>query len=408
MDTAPIIDTRYNRILTLKDLVLLGLSMTIGSGVFVLLDDVAKNSHNLVWLAMMLAGIMSLLTALSYGELASIFKNNMGEYGYVRAVSNDTVANTVGLGILISDVFVIATIALGLGNYLSKSTGFNVTTIAVVAIVVLNYFNYHGIKTATTASRYVLYIKLMVIVTIIVASLCGNSPKEELFSIKNATPNGISTATIIGLFAYVGFNNMTNFTEETINPEVTIGRSIMYTVIIVTILYTLISFATLFVMNSTELSQTSTPLATITGKLFGKYGFQLLMVLAVISLIDTLLVTCVSESRYIHAFLSRVSPRFGQQDMDQKHQTPYLSIILLVAIASLIIYTFKKIGTTAIYGNLLIMAIFIIVNLVVIILRYQQPDLERPFKIPFNLGKLPIPSVLAVLFGVYGVYKIIT
>jgi APA family basic amino acid/polyamine antiporter len=198
---------------------------------------------------------------------------------------------------------------------------------------------------------------------------------------------------------------MTNFTEETINPEVTIGKSITYTVMIVTVIYTLIGFASLFVINSGDLAKTATPLATITGKMFGSYGYFLFILLAILSLFDTLLVTSVSESRYMHSFFSHMVPSFKNHDMDKTHKTPYISIILLVLLSAVVIYIFKNIGTTAICGDLLILSIFIIVNVIVIVLRYKRPDEPRKYRVPFNIGKVPIPSVLAIIMGIYVMYQ---
>lgn len=404
MDSVPS-DPRYNKVLTLKDLILLGLSMTIGSGIFVLIDDVAKHSKNLIWLSMILAGFMSLLTALGYGELSGIFKNNMGETDYVRSVSNDKFSNTMGFGILLSDIFILSTISLGLGNYVSKFVGMNVQWIAISAIIILNYLNYCGIRTSTDVSKYALYVKLTVILVIVFTSFINHTPQEHFLDLGKTNGYEITTASIIALFAYLGFNNLTNFTEETIDPEVTIGKSITYTVIIATIIYTLIAVSSLFVMNSNEISQSPTPLASISNKLFGSYGMTFCIILAIISLLDTMLVTSVSESRYIHAFLSHVFPNYGKVDMDTNKKTPYISIILMVVLSAIIIFAFRNIGTTAIYGDLLIMTIFIIVNVVVISLRYKKPDSPRKFKVPLNIGKIPVPSVMAIIIGIYAIYQ---
>lgn len=403
-DPKTVVDTRYNRVLTAKDLTLLGLSMTVGSGIFVLIDDVAKNGKNLMWLSMLLAGIISLLTALGYGELASMFKNNMGESDYIRSVSNDKVANIMGIIILISDIFIISTVALGLGQYISTVIPSNVILTALVSIIILNYLNYKGIKTATNVSNMALYIKLAVICLIIITSVSSGQPKENIINTKGITSNGLCTGSLIALFAYLGFNNLTNFSEETINPAVNIGKSITYTMIIVTIIYTVLLISAMFVMTSSELSHSTTPLASLFGKLFGSYGYAFFIVLAIVSLLDTLLVTSVSESRYIHAILSHIYPTYGKYDMDSTHQTPYMSIILLCLLSICIIFFFKKIGSTAIFGDLLILIVFVVVNIIVIILRFTKPDETRKFKVPFNLGKIPIPSVIAIIGGLYAIY----
>lgn len=401
------IDSRYKRVLSLRDLVLLGLSMTIGSGIFVLIDDVAKYSHNWLWLSMFLAGLMSLLTAMSYGELASLFPNNLGEYGYIKQVSDPITAKLAGIVVLVSDVFIIATVALGLGQHLSQIIGTNVMTTAIALIVILNYLNFKGIQTASQVSNQALYLKLSIIGLIIVSCFVTGSPQEPLFQTQKLTTSGLSTASIIAIFAYLGFNNMTNLAEETINPTQTVGQSMVITVGLVTVIYTLLTLASMFVITSTDLSQSVTPLATITERLFGSHGFTLCLILAIVSLMDTLLVSSVSESRYIHGYLSQVSPSFGQADMNPNTRTPYLSIVVLVILTSVVIYMFKNIGVTAVCGDLLIMVIFIVVNLIVIILRYRQPDLPRPFKVPLNWGSLPLPSVMAIIIGLYAIYQLI-
>jgi len=400
-------DVRYKRVLTTKDLILLGLSMTIGSGIFVLIDDVAKYSKNLVWLSFILAGFVGLLTAMGYGELSSIFANNMGEVDYIRSVTNNKTANIMGICILVSDIFIISTIALGLGNYLSKIIKINVKILAIMSLIVLNYLNYRSIRLSVNVSNTMLYIKLFVLFVIVVLCFMNYSPTEPFFSAQNVDSYGLSTASIIALFAYLGFNNMTNFSEETIDPAVSIGKAMTYTILIVTIIYTLIAFASLFVSNSMELSQTTTPLALISGKLFGSYGYLLFILIAIISLSDTLLVSSVSESRYMHSFFSNMDENYGRVDMDTSYKTPYLSIIILIIMSIILISIFKNIGTTAIYGDVLILIIFTVVNITVITLRYTYPEIERKYRIPFNVGKLPIPSVVAIILCLYAIYKYI-
>jgi len=404
-------DVRYHRVLTLKDLILLGLSMTIGSGIFILIDDVARYSRNLVWLSILLAGVMSLLTAMSYAELSGIFRNNHGEAGYIESVTNKNVSHVAGLLIMCSDIFILATISLGFGNYLSKMIGMESSSVSIslsiISVILLNYLNYLGIRSSVNVCQCALYIKLIAIVVLIIVCFTMGHLQENLLgtSSSNITVGGVTTGTLIGLFAYLGFNNLTNFSEETIDPEITVGQSIIYTVIIVIIIYTVIVIASLFVVNSLTLSQTNTPLATIMGHLFGHYGFYLFVLLGVISLFDTLLVNSISESRYIHALLSKMSPEYANYDMNIEKGTPYLSIIILVLLTVTVICVVNNIATTAFYGDFMMLIIFIIVNVVVIILRYQQPNIHRPFKVPFNWGKIPIPSMIAIIVGIYALVK---
>jgi len=398
------IEKRYNRVLGLKDLIMLGLSMTLGSGIFVLTDDVSRDSKNLVWLAFVVAGIIGLLTAVSYGELSSIFNNNMGEVEYIKSVTNETTANIMGLCIIVAELFILSTVALGLGNYVSSLIGYNNQLFGIIFLFFANILNYSGIKTSTDMSKFMLCIRMCVLVLIILVAFINHKPTENLLCTKNISLSGFSTATFIALFSYLGFNNITNFAEETIDSEVNIGKAITYTVSIVIVIYTLITIASLFVLKSTDWGNTPTPLATITGKLFGSYGYTLFMILAIISLFDSILVSSLSETRFMHSIFSHIYPPFKDKDMDEIHKTPYLSILILLFFSIIIILTFNNIGTTAILGDIFILTIFIIVNIIVIILRFKRPNELRKFKIPFNIGKVPIPAVLAIFMSLYMIY----
>jgi len=378
--------------------------MTIGSGIFVLIDVMASHSHQLMWLSVLAAGVVSLMTSFSYGELAGMFQNNMGEADYIRSVTNDLWANVSGICILISDIFILATISLGLGHYLSVPTQISPVISAIISVIVLNYLNYRGLRLSANISQCALFLKLGAILLIIICGLINHHPQESLLSTNNVTASSFSAASIIGLFAYIGFNNMTNFTEETQKPEVTMGRAITTTVASVTVIYTLLAISALCIMTTIQLSRSTTPMATIFGQLFGSYGYVFLIGLAIISLLDTLLVSSVSESRYMHSFLSKLSPWYGQQDMDPQTRTPYWTIILLTFLTVVVIILFQQIGTIAVFGDLLILAIFVVVNIVTIILRIRHPETPRPFKVPFNIGRIPIPSVIGALLGIYGIY----
>lgn len=395
----------YKRILNLPDLVFLGLSMTIGAGIFVLLNNVAGHAKQLSWVAILLAGIICLLTAMSYAELSSIFRNNEAEYGYIKSVTNDTVANISGVLILVADVFIMATVTLGLSYYIGTIVKINPVIIAIPIVLFINYLNYRGIRTSKNVSRVLLYMKIFILLAIIFLGFMffRGVSGESLVNTEGVNQHEMFIAAIIGLFAFLGFNNLINLSEETINPGINIPKSLLYTLLISIVLYTLFTVSSLMILGSKGLSGTEVPLAAITNKLFGSYGKYFFVVLAIVALFDTLLVTNVSESRYVNAVFSNMSKKFGAKDMS-KYGTPYISIGILVVLTIIFILVAKNMEKLAIWGDSLILVIFIVVNVIVIVLRYRVPDEERKFKMPLNVGRFPVTAGLAILISVYGLY----
>lgn len=398
-------DSRYRRVLNYSELVYLGLSLTIGSGIFVLIDNVAKYGGTLAWFSMLIAGIISLLTAFSYGELASMFHNNLAEYGYIATVTNQSLAKIVGLIILISDVFILSTIALGLGNYLSVIIPLSPVVLAIIMVILLNYLNYCGISTSTQVNHFSLIIKLGALGFIFIVSLFRKSCQDQLTETKNVSGHGLMNGAVIGLFAYLGFNSLVNFSEESIDPHQSMSHAIITTVILVTIIYVLLTISFQCVLGSKATSQTNTPIATLSQKLFGNGGQWLFILLAIVSLTDTLLVTSVSESRYIHAYTANINQTWGQIDMHPINQTPYLSVIGLTIITALMIYGLQQIEITSIYSDLIMLIVFTVINLIVIILRYTMPKHPRPFQIPLNIGRFPLIPAFGFLIGLYIIYN---
>ena len=111
-------NSQYARVLSKQSLLCLSLSSSIGIGVFLIVSHVSKECGNLSWLAMLCAGIFSIMTAYSYAELSSIFNSNSTEYEYIKYASkSNKLATLASVIIIVSELLILATIAIGLGHY---------------------------------------------------------------------------------------------------------------------------------------------------------------------------------------------------------------------------------------------------------------------------------------------------
>ena len=402
METQTQNQTQYLKVLTFKDLLWSGLSSMIGVGIFVILTDVTRYSKNYAWISMLLAGISVLFTTFSYAELASIYNSNTTEYSYIKEVTNDKFALLSYFFISISDLLVLATIALGFGNYVGSIINQSSILIAVVSLIFFNIINFLGIKTSVAFSQKALMIKLFALGLIIFMGLFRCNSLNLVEPQVQVTP--IINGSMYALFAYIGFQYIINLSEESIHPETDIPKAMLYGVGITTIIYTLVTIVSLMCIGSNALSLSNVPLANVCSELFGQHGSMFLKVLAIVALADTLLMSSVSQSRSFHGIFEKIIPNFTQTDLHQKYKTPHISIIILTVLTILLVCCLQSVSQTAIYGDIIALVTFLGVNIIAIIMRYKSPDVKRGFTIPFNIGKMPIISVCGALTSLYALY----
>ena len=396
--------TQYDRTLDFKDLLMSGLSTTVGVGIFVILSNVIANARGFSWISMLITGIMVLFTTFSYAELSSIYNKNSTEFEYIRDITNEPIALIVTTFIILLDILVLSTVTIGFGNHLSFLTNLDPMKISVASILIFNYINFLGIRKTVNFSHIALLIKLFAMGILIVIGLY-NIDTSKLFE-KNIGVQNIMNGSMYALFAYLGFSHIINLTEESVQPEKDIPKALIYTVSIVTILYTLITVVSIMTPNLDNLAKSQVPLADVSKYLLGnKYGQLFFVVLAIIALADSLLMNSVSSSRYVHGMLERFIPNFSQIDLHPTNKTPFLSILIVVGIVLTFIFTLKDTKYTSLYGDVIALISLILVNSAAIILRYKEPIKKRNYRMPLNIGEFPILSFLGLTTSSYILYK---
>ena len=137
----------------------------------------------------------------------------------------------------------------------------------------------------------------------------------------------------------------------------------------------------------------------ITNKLLnGKMGF-LMMIIAIISMSNTLLMGHIGASRFIQSVTKDKKLPFNLDYIDEKYQTPKNAIIF-ITIITMFGLLLGNIENSAVIANLFTILLFFIVNIAVILLRFKDPDRDRPFKIPFNINNTPISAIIGAVSSI--------
>ena len=197
------------------------------------------------------------------------------------------------------------------------------------------------------------------------------------------------------MFAFIGFEQIATLAEETEDARSVVPRALLLSIAVTTAVYALVAIAAVSVLGAQALSSSDAPLAEVASDVLGAGAADTLAVIALFSTFNTVLLLLVTASRLAYGMagsgslpqlLSWVQPRF---------RTPVWAILAcwLVACAFAL---FGNISLVAESANFAIFIGFAAVSLSLIALRFAQPDLQRPFRVPLQIGRLPLLPIAAL------------
>lgn len=386
-------------------LTMYGVGLILGAGIYVLIGEAAGLAGNSVWISFILGSIVALFAGLSFAELSSIFPKVAAEYIFVKnAFKNNFFAFIIGWLTAITAMITAATVALGFGGYLAQFVNIPITISAILLIVVLSVVNFIGIKESSWANIVFTIIEAAGLILIIVIGFTISSPEPVNYFESPSGFSGIIIAFVLSFFAFIGFEAMSNVAEEVRNPKKTIPRAIFLAVLISSLIYVLLTFAVFRVISWEDFSSSSAPLAEVVKIGWGVQGQIILTGIALFAITNTVLITLIAGSRIMFGMARDKSFPNILIKIHSKTKTPWVAIITLMIIA----LGFSLIGDIVIVANIAVFAVvitFAAVILSLIVLRYTQPNIERRFKIPVNIGKFPVLPVFGLVILGYMMFQ---
>ena len=256
-------------------------------------------------------------------------------------------------------------------------------------------------------------VEIAGLVIIIIAGLLIGSGSEVNFLELPETASSSYGSAILSIltstaliFAYYGFENISNISEETRNPTRVIPKALLISILITSIIYVLVSISSIVLVGWKGLSSSEAPPAVVAAKAFGNYGNVLLTIIALFATTNTVLMMLVSGSRIIYGMArDRAIP--GTFSKIQKNtRTPWVATfaIMTFAIAAVIL----SLGNIVMMASLSVFGIFVVfalVNFSVIWLRFKQPNLIRTFNSPFKIKKFPILAGFGLLTSIIMIFE---
>lgn len=380
------------RELGLFEVTLSGVGIILGAGIYALIGKAAGLAGNSVWMSFAISAVVALFTGLSYSELSSMFPRAGAEYEYIKNAFGKVTAFIIGWLIILSGIIGASTVALGFGGYFSSLFHTPAIPSAIILIVLLSFVLFLGIKESVFFAILFTIIETAGLLFIIVIGVphLGNVDYFEMpLGVK-----GLFEASALVFFAYMGFEGIVKLSEETKNPEKTIPKSLILALLISIFLYVLVALASVSVMGWDELATSEAPLADIAFTALGPDAFVILSVIALFATANTALLMMLASSRITYGMAESSSLPSILARIHHSRRTPSAAIFIIMLLSLMFVFS-GDIGLVANITNYTLFVTFIVINATVITLRYKLPELERPFRVPLNIGKVPVLA----LFG---------
>ncbi|HJX13826.1 MAG TPA: APC family permease [Dehalococcoidales bacterium] len=401
----------------------------VGSSIYYALGIVALVAMGATPVALGIAGVLFIFTALTYAEGTAALPEAGGSASFARHGLGETAGFIAGWALMLSYIVTISISAFTIPPYLGffwepfKTSPFIGTWASVGIVGFLMLLNVIGIRETSFVNVGATIIDILTQVSLVVIGfIVLFNPTVLLHRIIDNWPSGENLVLGIALatIAYTGIETMSQMAEETKRPETSVPRALVMMIVAVLVIFAGISLVSLSAMPVEELASgwSRDPVAgiafhlpidlirTVLKPLIAVLAGTILLIATNAGLIG---ISRLAFSQGSHGLvppaLSRIHPRF---------KTPYVSIIVFSIIAIVILLpgffaadVFENMGALYAVGSLLA---FMFAHASILALRIRKPEMPRPFKLGWNIRikgrELPVSAMVGLL-ATAGIWLII-
>jgi APA family basic amino acid/polyamine antiporter len=430
---------RLRPILGPLQLTSLGVGAIIGAGIFVVIGLVAKDKAGAaIILSFVIAGFACAFAALCYAEFASMVPVAGSAYTYAYATLGELFAWIIGWDLLLEYGVGAASVAHGWSHYFTDflrlwgvtlphaitnapfdfdpSTGRFIATGTVIDLpallitALLTAVLVIGIRMSATFNASMVVVKLAVVFLIIAVGVFYIDPQnwhpfapygysgisffgKTIMGQQGAggEPLGAMAGAAIVFYAYIGFDSVSTHAEEARNPSRDVPIGIIVSLTLCTILYIAVA-AVLTGMVPYDKIDIDAPLSRAFSRVGIPWAHFLISVGALTGITSVLMVLMLSQPRIMLAMArDGLLPAGFFGSVHERFRTPWKSTVLTGSVVGLMgaLLPLRMLAELVNIGTLLA---FVIVCAAVLIMRYRQPEIERPFRCPL----VPLVPLLGI------------
>ncbi len=423
----------FKRELGLIDAALLAASGMIGSGIFIVSADVARNVGSAGWLMVVwiIGGFMTLTAAVSYGELSGMYPKAGGQYVYLKEAYNPLVAFVYGWSLFtVIQTGTIAAVCVSFFKFLAYffpffsedlvafqiGDSFKVSPAqlsSIVLLFLLTYLNTKGVKLGKIVQNVFTSTKLLSLLGLIIFGFIYLKPEiwnqnwADAFHLQRLTKAGdfeqylntparwgaIASALVGTVISYDAWNNVTFVAGEIKNPKRNIGLSLLLGTAVVTFIYVAVNvmFTAVLPIEAIGTPEKDRVGIAAAQAIFGGIGTAVIAVLILIASFGCANGMILAGARVYYS-MAQDGLFFKKTGLLNKNAVPEYALWFQFIVAVVLSLSGR-------YGDLLDMISFVVVIFYVLtiagifVLRIRKPDMESSYK-AFGYPFLPALYIL--------------
>jgi len=377
---------RLKRVVRLPGAVLLGLGSIVGTGAFVSIGIAAGVAGPSVLLAIFLAGLLATCNGLSSAQLAASHPVSGGTYEYGYRYLTPTLGFTAGWTFMCAKSASAATAALGLAGYLLQAFGFGgralQVAVGLAAVLAITALVWHGTSRSNRANAVIVGVTLSTLVLFVFAGL-RTAVEGAPVNLAGLLPDGAGVrglleATALMFVAYTGYGRIATLGEEVREPERTIPRAIVVTLVVSALLYMSVGAVAVGSVGAPRLAEmTASRAAPLedAAMSFGGPGLARALALgAITAMLGVLLNLVLGLSRVLLAMARRGDVPGGLASIDDVRSSPAAAVIAVGVVIGLLVLI-GNVKTTWSFSAFTVLVYYALTNLAAL----RLPPAERRF-----------------------------
>ena len=354
------------RVLTLPWLVFYRVGVTVGAGIFALIGQVVGLAGDHAPLAFLVAGLVAAFTGFSYAALASAYPRAAGEAFFVGMGMGSFAGRIVGLGVVAVAITSSAVIALAFAGYVWTITGLPESASVVGVLAGLGLIAWIGVRESVAVAAVITVLEVGTLLAVVAVGLPMIGEADNLDKVLSLPASGalwsaVFAGAFLAFFAFIGFEDIENMAEETLDPHRAVPMAIILTLVISVAIYVLVATVATAFPDRDALVESKAPLALMFESAAGTSGAPV-AVMAAIAMINGILVQIVMASRVLYGMSRERMIPAAIGVLDAKRQTPLRAIALVTVLAGLFAL-FVPLLRLAELTSLIMLLVFATVNL---------------------------------------------
>lgn len=390
----------------LTTLVIYGVGDILGAGIYAVVGKIAGISGSLVWLSFLVAMVVAALTALSYAELGSRFPKSGGVAYFVqRAFNTDWLSLLVGWLMFSTCVVSMATLSKAFAGYLNTfAPAFPPNLIVIALFAALAFVNFRGMEESSALNIFCTVLEvsgLLIVIFVSTFFLLGGADSNNAAPIAAPLSSSgnvllpVLQGAALAFYAFIGFEDIVNVSEEVKNPGRTVPRAILLALSIAGVIYILVSWLAVQVLSPAELQASQAPLLDVVKRAQPNFPPLLFTLIALFAVLNTALLNFVTASRLLFGMAREGLLPAWLGKLHARRATPYRTLLVILPIVILLALsgTLQFLaGTTA----TLILLMFCLVNISLVVIKRREHQTEG-FRVPYFIPVLALVSNLTLM-----------